>query len=1826
MSEITNTATIKVVADTSEVEVGMRKIDDAAAKTGRNLDNLGKGDSAFAKIGAGGDAAAARVQAASKSLADAVASTQAAMAEGSKASAAYYASLAKSNAPQDSVKPFLAQIEALTAAEKVRAETFATGLEKTRSLFDVASAAATSAQQKLGGLKLDAEQLTVPDSAIESINNWKEAVAYAAGTAFGAAVVAAKAGFEALTDYIKVRLALRAAAAVAGVAAEVVGAIYLAYKSIDFAVGLLTGESYKSANIDALVAANKEMVDLQKNFRLSATEASGLVAALASLGVSKGDYVDTFREAGTAIKENADELDALGVKYKDAAGNLLPMRDVLSNVQAELAKYTSGLERNAVASALGFGSSEKIDAALSVTAEKLAAVTERQREYGLLIGGAQQAELARYASVMAEFNSELDNTSQGFKRAIADNIMPVLTNLADFFKEGWPSVVQAFRGAMAGFTTLFYGLKTVVDIVVESVKAALGLLPNAFEGVVKVFGNLIKGDFSAAAASLVETWDNAIGLFSKAGDKMVDYARANVAAIKMAWGQKIFPDEVQLKAPELKNADVAKDTLKRAAEIREQAAAYKVLSASMDERIALLKAEADGGAKLSEGQKMAILFQRELTAGKSTLSDQEKKEHAAKIETIIAIEKKNERTAEGQKLSAAAAAAASAAAEKEKAEYANLISSITAKTEANKLELLTGQNATESQKASIKLDQELASGKRKLSADIVAVVRAKLADLAASEQLQKVQAAEKESLNYILQSTAARLASKDALASEYALYGKSADEHEIANIAIRSEIELQKKLADAKAKGIAFSEEQIAQMRVEKELSDSTQKSTVQQTKALGYAAQLADENRRFAAEAIVDERERAAAILEIDAGLRRKQIEMTGDSTEAQKLLQAEFNTWYKNQSGKSAMDEWRKSVQQYDDIFRNGFADMLNNGKSGWKSFTKSLVTTFKTSVADQIYKMFIKPLVVQVVGSVVNGGSSGGGSGLLSMGQSIYEAFTKGSSNGNGLLDMGKKLFEGFGGAAAASSIGASALASGAGASAVGAGTTAVGAGFGGIGAGAGALTAGAGASAAGVGGASAAGAGGVGAAGAIPIVGWIAAGMALSSSLYKQGWDAQNGTVSATKIPFNAPMLNLNTGLQKLGMSNTLANMFSGASTVSRLFGRKNPEVKDFGIEGTFGNSGFDGKTFQNILEKGGLFRSDKRYTKDGALDAAGESTFDDTIKNLMTAVKGFGAQMGIEASQIDKYTKAIKITLTSDEAKNQELIAGVFGDIGNDLAKLLVPTLDTLTAKGETAAAALQRIAINYAVVDAGLASVGKSFGAVGIGSLTAREKLVELSGGIDNFSKGISFFSQNYQTEAERMAALGKTVDAAFASLEITAPKTRDEFKNLVMGLDLTTATGAKTWAGLMGVQEAFAQLNPTVDAVTEKVRSLADIKIEGADLQDQIDALKMKPDDYAEKQRLAARGKIDVSNQLKFDELTGAKAAAALAAVNKIYEDQIAGFVRATMSASEIRALETKGMNATTIKLYDLVAAYNASAVASGIAKEAADRLASTNKGYQDKIDEFAKAGLSAAALRTLETKDMDKSTIALYDKLKALEAEKVAADKAAQDERDRNAQKLRDDEDYRRVQEQLAADAKRAAEQMKNAWQSVTDSIFDEVKRIRGLAAGDGAATLAGVQAEFATRTAQAQSGNQDAAKLLPSISQKLIELAEANATSLIDLQRIRARTAASLDATGTILAAKFGLTLPSLAVGTNYLPGDMVIQAHEGERVIPAADNRALMQMINRPAAGGTSAAEQQQSADAMAGLRAEVVSIALSNAEMVRIFKRVIKNDKMQTEAA
>ncbi len=132
-------------------------------------------------------------------------------------------------------------------------------------------------------------------------------------------------------------------------------------------------------------------------------------------------------------------------------------------------------------------------------------------------------------------------------------------------------------------------------------------------------------------------------------------------------------------------------------------------------------------------------------------------------------------------------------------------------------------------------------------------------------------------------------------------------------------------------------------------------------------------------------------------------------------------------------------------------------------------------------------------------------------------------------------------------------------------------------------------------------------------------------------------------------------------------------------------------------------------------------------------------------------------------------------------------------------------------------------------------------------------------------------------------------------------------------------------------------------------------------------------------------------------------------------------------------------------------------------------------------------------------------------------------------------------------------------ASEQAASAMTSLTDSLFDEVHRIRGLIAGPGQQGYAYAQSQFAIKTAQARSGDQDAAKLLPSLSQNLLELAASNVSTLVELRRIQAGTAASLTATGQALGG-----IPSFDVGTDFVPRDMLAYVHKGEKIVPASQN--------------------------------------------------------------
>jgi hypothetical protein len=327
---------------------------------------------------------------------------------------------------------------------------------------------------------------------------------------------------------------------------------------------------------------------------------------------------------------------------------------------------------------------------------------------------------------------------------------------------------------------------------------------------------------------------------------------------------------------------------------------------------------------------------------------------------------------------------------------------------------------------------------------------------------------------------------------------------------------------------------------------------------------------------------------------------------------------------------------------------------------------------------------------------------------------------------------------------------------------------------------------------------------------------------------------------------------------------IGGLIGGAA--NRLFGRKERQTEDTWLNGSFDSSG----TFQGAMddwwrEKGGTFRSDKTGKTATNIGGSQAQALTEGYQSLKTMSADFATTLGLNADAIKNRSQAMVIRLNGDAAANEATITKFFTDLGDSLANELVPGLSAFAKVGESASATLQRIAGDYAFVDVAMEAMGKTFSMVGVNSVTAREHLLTLVGGLEALGKDSAFFSQNFLSEAERLAPVSIKVKEAMVELGLSFVDTREEFKNVVQGLDLTTAGGAKTFASLMKIQESFALTTPAIEASNNVMQ-------DRIDLQKQIDDLTMTEAQKLMKQRAA----LDINSRGMFDQLQAIKAAVA--------------------------------------------------------------------------------------------------------------------------------------------------------------------------------------------------------------------------------------------------------------------------------------------------------------------------------------------------------------
>jgi len=321
--------------------------------------------------------------------------------------------------------------------------------------------------------KLEAGAKTASDAVKNSTEQMKSAFAQlteaviASHESIAGAMEGISAGFEKFNGILK------------GVTAAIVGST--AIKEFVKDAAALTAES----------------AGLGKAMGLSTTEASYLKSALAEVGLSSESAMTAANKITMALVKNEDAFKSLGVATRDQNGNFLSTGAVMEATNARLREFGEGTDRNVEGMKI-YGRSWSEIAPL---VNKFKGVTDEAREeaesLNLVVGQESVDAMAAYKKA----NNGVGEVLEGLKNTIGQALMPLLTDMAEWFKSIGPTAIEMTRIAVGAVATAFNLLDVTVYSVWEVVKTVIQTITVGLVTAATVIERLLNRDWAGAKAA-----------------------------------------------------------------------------------------------------------------------------------------------------------------------------------------------------------------------------------------------------------------------------------------------------------------------------------------------------------------------------------------------------------------------------------------------------------------------------------------------------------------------------------------------------------------------------------------------------------------------------------------------------------------------------------------------------------------------------------------------------------------------------------------------------------------------------------------------------------------------------------------------------------------------------------------------------------------------------------------------------------------------------------------------------------------------------------------------------------------------------------------------------------------------------------------------------------------------------------------------------------------------------------------------------------------------------------------------------------------------------
>lgn len=276
---------------------------------------------------------------------------------------------------------------------------------------------------------------------------------------------------------------------------------------------------------DETAKYTESAMDLGRAMGVSATEASVWIAVIDDIGASQGELSAASRGLTMKLRENEEALNAMGLKTRDAAGNLRSMNDLMLDAIAVVNSYKEGTDRNAAAQEV-FGRTVTGSSKLLMVSRDAAQETEeKMRALGIVVGQAN-------VEAWREYDQASDDaalTMKGVQMTIGQALIPVMTEFKASIVAIGPQLVSIARVAMET-------LLGVVDLA-RMVKQAFVSVGTDIGAVAAAAALALRGDFTGAmnvfrerAADAVRETQKLKDLWNGTGDSFLGKFRQKFTA------------------------------------------------------------------------------------------------------------------------------------------------------------------------------------------------------------------------------------------------------------------------------------------------------------------------------------------------------------------------------------------------------------------------------------------------------------------------------------------------------------------------------------------------------------------------------------------------------------------------------------------------------------------------------------------------------------------------------------------------------------------------------------------------------------------------------------------------------------------------------------------------------------------------------------------------------------------------------------------------------------------------------------------------------------------------------------------------------------------------------------------------------------------------------------------------------------------------------------------------------------------------------------------------------------------------------------------------